>query len=318
MRQVGSVTSEREAQVFADHLLAQKIRTKLLPTREGGWEIWVQDEDHVPRAAEEFRAFVASPEDPRYLASREVAKEVRRVAEKAEREYRKNTRDLRERWEGPGWRTYPLTMVLILASVAISVLTNFGRDSFSDFDPAQPNKTTLKRTLLFSDYTLGIDWKRPMPELRLEGHGFDDIRRGQVWRLVTPIFLHFSVWHLVFNMSALRYFGGTIEMRRGTMRFLVLVLVSAIASNVGECYIELQSRDVVAFGGMSGVGYALFGYLWTKGHAHPEEGLGVNNNTVVMMIVWFLLCFTGALGPIANAAHGVGLAVGMAFGLTRF
>jgi GlpG protein len=124
--------------------------------------------------------------------------------------------------------------------------------------------------------------------------------------------------HLFFNMMALRYFGGLIELRKGTWRLLALVLISAIASNVGECLIELQSRDVVAFGGMSGVGYALFGYLWMKGWSHPDEGLGVNDNTVVTMIVWFLLCFTGALGPIANAAHGVGLVVGMFFGLTRF
>ncbi len=96
------------------------------------------------------------------------------------------------------------------------------------------------------------------------------------------------------------------------------MLVSAIASNVGECLIELQSRDVVWFGGMSGVGYALFGYLWMKGCAHPEEHLWVNYNTDVKMVVWFLLCFTGMLGPIANAAHGVGLVVGMIFGLTRF
>lgn len=318
MRQIGTVTSEREAQVFADHLLAQKIKTKLLPAREGGWGIWVQDEDLVPKAAEEFHAFVAAPDDPRYLASREAAREVRRAAEKAEKEHRKNTRDFRERWEGSGWRKYPLTMALIIASIAASVLTNFGRDDFSEFDLAAPNKPTLKRMLLFSDYTLGIDLKAPIPVFRFEGHGFDDIRRGQVWRLITPIFLHFSVWHLVFNMSALRYFGGTIEFRKGTRRFLILVLVSAIASNAAECYIELQTRDVIAFGGMSGVGYALFGYLWMKGYAHPEEGMGVNNNTVFMMIAWFLLCFTGHLGPIANAAHGAGLVVGMAFGLTRF
>ena len=318
MRQIGTVASEREAQVFADHLLAQKITNKVLPTKEGGWAIWVQNEDHLPRAAEEFRAFVAAPDDPRYRASRDAAKEVRRAAERAEKEHRKNTRDLRVRWEGSGWRKYPLTMALMVASVVITVLTNFGSEPHGAFDPREPDKPSLERNLLFSDYTTKLEWNGLIPEWKREGHGFDDIRRGQVWRLVTPIFLHFTVWHLVFNMSAVRYFGGMIELRKGTLRFLILVLVSAVASNVGECYIELQSRDVAAFGGMSGVGYALFGYLWMKGYAHPEEQLGVNDNTVFMMIVWFLLCFTGALGPIANAAHGVGLVVGMAFGLTRF
>ncbi|HEY2159378.1 MAG TPA: rhomboid family intramembrane serine protease [Isosphaeraceae bacterium] len=318
MRQVGSVASEREANLFADYLLAQKIPTKILPTKDGRREIWVQNEDHVPRASEEFRAFVEAPDDPRYRDSREVAREVRRAREKAEKDHARNTRDLRDRWEGPSWRRYPLTVGLIVVSVAVSVMTNFGRDRLAGLDAESLNKPTLFRSLVFSDYTIRWEAKGFFPEPVREGHGFADILHGQVWRLVTPIFLHFSIWHLVFNMSALRYFGGLIETRKGTLKLAILVLVSAVASNVGECLIELQSRDVVLFGGMSGVAYALFGYLWMKGWAHPEEGLGVNDNTVVMMIVWFLLCFTKVLGPVANAAHGVGLAVGMAFGLTRF
>lgn len=318
MRQVGSVASEREATDFADYLLAQKIPTKILTTKDGRREIWVQNEDQVARAAEEFRAFVAAPDDPRYRASRDAAREVRRSAEKAEKEHARNTRDLRERWEGSSWRKYPLTMALIVASIVVTVLTNFGRNRVQGYDAESLSKPTLYRMVLFSDFSIRVEFKGFVPELALVGHGFDDIRRGQVWRLITPIFLHLDVWHLVCNMAALRYFGGLIELRRGTLRLLILVLVSAIASNVGECLIELQSRDVVAFGGMSGVGYALFGYLWMKGWSHPEERLGVNDNTVLVMILWFFLCFTGLIGPVANAAHGVGLAIGMAFGLTRF
>ncbi len=318
VRQVGSVASEREANLFADYLLAQKIPTKILTTKDGRREIWIQNEDQVPRASEEFRAFVEAPDDPRYHESREVAREVRRAREKAEKEHARNTRDLRDRWEGPSWRRYPLTVGLMVTSVAVSVLTNFGREDLGKFDMHNPGAPSLERRLLFSDYDVVLELRGFFPEPRLVGHGFADILHGQVWRLVTPIFLHFGIWHLVFNMSALRYFGGLIEMRKGTGRLATLVLVSAVASNVGECLIELQSRDVVLFGGMSGVAYALFGYLWMKGWAHPEEGLGVNDNTVIMMIVWFLLCFTKMLGPVANAAHGVGLALGMGLGLSRF
>jgi GlpG protein len=315
VRQVGTVASEQEAKRFVDYLLAQQVPAKILTTRDGLWGVWVQNEDQVARGAEEFRAFIAAPNDPRYLAARDAAHKARRQAELVKKSHRTNTHDLRERWEGPSGRLYPLTVGLMLASIAVSLLTNFGRERPArDLDSL--NRPTLERMLLFSDYTIRLQFEPPF--VVVEGHGFNDILRGQVWRLITPIFLHFSVWHLVFNMSALRYFGGLIELHRGSWRLLVLVLVSAAASNVGECLIELQSRDVVTFGGMSGVCYALFGYLWMKGWAHPEEGLRVNDNTIVLMMVWFLLCFTQVLGPVANAAHGVGLVVGMALGLTRF
>ena len=38
-------------------------------------------------------------------------------------------------------------------------------------------------------------------------------------------------------------------------------------------------------------------------------------NTITMMLFWLVLCMTGLMGPIANAAHVVGLLVGVIFGL---
>jgi GlpG protein len=41
-------------------------------------------------------------------------------------------------------------------------------------------------------------------------------------------------------------------------------------------------------------------------------------NSVTIMLLWLVLCMSGALGPVANAAHFVGLIVGVAFGVLRF
>jgi GlpG protein len=38
----------------------------------------------------------------------------------------------------------------------------------------------------------------------------------------------------------------------------------------------------------------------------------------MMMLLWLVLCMTGVMGPIANAAHVVGLVVGIVFGLCRY
>jgi GlpG protein len=69
---------------------------------------------------------------------------------------------------------------------------------------------------------------------------------------------------------------------------------------------------------MSGVIYALFGYVWMKGIYQPEQGMAVSSANVNIMVIWLFACMTGMLGPIANAAHFVGLAVGIAFGLMGF
>jgi GlpG protein len=68
------------------------------------------------------------------------------------------------------------------------------------------------------------------------------------------------------------------------------------------------------FGGMSGVVYALLGYVWMRGKYDPASGLFVPPPTVTMMLIWFVAGWTGILGPIANMAHGAGLVLGMAWG----
>ena len=65
---------------------------------------------------------------------------------------------------------------------------------------------------------------------------------------------------------------------------------------------------------MSGVVYGLLGYVWMKGKFDPSSGLFVHPQTVTMMLIWLVLCMTPVIPHIANTAHAVGLAVGVATG----
>ncbi len=58
------------------------------------------------------------------------------------------------------------------------------------------------------------------------------IAQGQVWRLLTPIFLHGSIPHIAINMYALFYFGTMIERHYGRVRYLGLFMISGFAGNV--------------------------------------------------------------------------------------
>jgi rhomboid protease GluP len=80
---------------------------------------------------------------------------------------------------------------------------------------------------LAGQYLLGQDW------LYLLGAKYGPlIRAGQIWRLITPVFLHASILHIAFNMYALFIYGRGIESRFGRVRFLLLYFLSGFAGNV--------------------------------------------------------------------------------------
>jgi GlpG protein len=140
---------------------------------------------------------------------------------------------------------------------------------------------------------------------------FSDIAHGEVWRLMTPIFVHFGPLHILFNMMWLWDLGRALEVLRGRWFLALFVAATGIASNVAQ-YAIAQSPY---FGGMSGVLYALLGYFWMQGRFNPAFGVALHRSTVVMMIGWYVLCWTGLLGPIANWAHTGGLILGVAWGI---
>jgi GlpG protein len=223
-----------------------------------------------------------------------------------------------------------VTVGLIVICVVVAILTNLG-GQFGDREdgPAAglmdkmllvPNSVRQEFLATIGNVEVLLEQASNESDFnrRLRWGALDAVRSGEVWRLITPIFLHFSPWHLLFNMSLFYSIGGQIEGRRGELRFASLVLASAALSNFGQFYVpSLMNplRAYVPFGGMSGVVYALFGYVWTKSKYEPTAELYIHQNTVVLMLAWLVACSLGFIDGVANWAHGVGLAVGMAIGI---
>jgi len=300
LRQIGTLPRNLDSQIFGDHLLALGMKARF-DEQPDGWLVWIYNEDQLARAKAELEAYVRQPDDPRFGEAARTAEEVRRKEAKLDKEYRKNFREVTDLWSGLRLRRRPLTMALAIVSIVVYLLQQ---------TPFRPSVVSLLRFA-----TAHFD-----PERGWVNSGLDPILAGEVWRLVTPIFLHFGPMHILFNCWAITLEGTMIEVSRGTLRLAILVLVSAVLSNVGQ-YIYMDRADpeaVQLFGGLSGVGYALFGYLWMKGQYEPEQGMILHPNTITTMLLWLVLCMTGVLGPIANAAHVVGLLVGVAFGALRF
>jgi GlpG protein len=74
----------------------------------------------------------------------------------------------------------------------------------------------------------------------------------QIWRFVTPAFLHFSALHLIFNLMWWWYLAGLVERQLGSSKLLTLLLVGAVIPNLLEFL--LSGPD---FGGLSVVVHLL-------------------------------------------------------------
>jgi GlpG protein len=301
LRQIGTLPKPVDPKVFTDYLLTLGIKTRV-DDRPEGWHLWIYNEDHVERARAELEDYLRIPDDPRYSEAAEAARSVRRKEQELDQQFRKNYRDVSDLWSYPSLRRRPVTMGLIAISLVVFVLLE-----------APKRGALVEKTLSFS--TTHVD-----AEGRLRSNGLENILHGEVWRLVTPIFMHFGILHILFNAWALTSFGTLIEIRKGTLRLAVLVLAAAVASNLGQyLYMErVDPSEPQLFGGLSGVICALFGYIWMKGHYEPEEGMILHPNSITFVLLWLALCMTGAIAHIANAAHVVGLIVGVAFGVFRY
>jgi len=83
----------------------------------------------------------------------------------------------------------------------------------------------------------------------------DDVRHGQIWRLVTYAFCHDThglPLHILFNMLFLYWFGATLERMYGTREFVLFYLAGALVSGAANLGLSLLLRDQAPAIGASG------------------------------------------------------------------
>lgn len=286
MRLIGHLPNETSAATFSDFLVVEGI-TNMVEAEKDGWGIWIHSEDQLEKARELLLRYLGNPKDPKFENKSRQARELKQREHSEEETAAKRVYDRKRLFQSVfPYRFGPLTFILILACVAVGVWSRLG----GNFEALGP--------LLITKYTQGL------PE----------IAKGEVWRVVTPIFIHFGPVHLIFNLLWLADLGSMIEGRRGTWRYAILILVIAAASDLAQFY-----RVGPVFGGMSGVVYGLLGYAWAKGKFDPASGIYVHPQTMAMMLVWLVVCMTPLLSSlfnihVANTVHVVGLVVGLGWG----
>ncbi|MEC9093529.1 MAG: rhomboid family intramembrane serine protease [Planctomycetota bacterium] len=348
MRQIGRLTEEDSTKKLIAFLLTEEIKAIAEPS-DRGWEIWIKEEDDVDRSKKHFAEFEENPDALKYSEAVEKANQLARDELDRLEKNRQNLVVVRNNWSRGNAQRKPLVLTMMILSVVVFMTTQGWK--YNTFGPTSaPERTVVLKSLLFIDpddavmgvaryieeglaksKNLGLSSSEKSGDLgafglKLKNEANDDVNikltniyQGQFWRLFTPMFIHFGLLHILFNMMWLNALGGQFENRLGTTRFGVFVLTAAVVSGFIQQMMPENMQGTGALticGGMSGVNYALAGFIWMKSLYEPRSGFFLSPVSIFILILWmFMGIFDGgrALG-MANWAHGAGFVFGLVCG----
>ena len=138
------------------------------------------------------------------------------------------------------------------------------------------------------------------------------IMLGQVWRLITPVFLHSSILHIVLNMYALYIIGRRLELYYGHGRFLLLYMLSAFAGNVFSFVLTPApslGASTAIFGLLAAEGMFIFQNRKLFGPDHTRRAI-INLGVILMINLAYGF---SSLARIDNMGHIGGLLGGVFF-----
>jgi len=134
------------------------------------------------------------------------------------------------------------------------------------------------------------------------GANYQGLVKHEPWRLITYMFLHGSLAHLLINMYSLFVLGTQTETFYGKVKFLIIYIVSGICGGLMSAAFSANSVSVGASGAIFGLTGALlyFGY-----HYRTFLGSSLKNQIIPVIIVNLILGFL--ISGIDNAGHIGGL-----------
>ncbi len=302
MRLLTSIVGKAKAESLVAYLLTLQISTHVESGKSSeDWEVWIRDEDKLPDAKRELQLFLEDPEHARYADARSTAQQIIQQKRKQRQESAKQIRTGKSVFRGGpigNNKVPPVTLTLLIISAVVTLLTDF----------ASP-KAGNKFGKLINDQ---LSFVSPEDYVKSGENPSASLRKGELWRLVTPMFPHGSALHVLFNFLAIIQLGKIVERMEGSGRYFVLVLATGIGACLFQGLMPIQLMGFPFFCGLSGVVYGVFGFLVTKSRLQPHLGIRLSEVSILFMFAILVLGFIGFMGTnVANLAHLGGLVVGM-------
>jgi membrane associated rhomboid family serine protease len=132
------------------------------------------------------------------------------------------------------------------------------------------------------------------------------IAAGEWWRLVTAMFLHYGLVHLLLNMTLLWQLGRYLEAQLGPLRFVAVYLLAGLGGNVAAYVFTAQNQPT------AGASTSIFGLVLAAFVVNRR--LRLDTSALIPLLVVNLL-FTFTVPQVSIAGHLGGLLVG---GLVAF
>jgi membrane associated rhomboid family serine protease len=134
------------------------------------------------------------------------------------------------------------------------------------------------------------------------------------WTVITYMFVHAGITHILFNMIALYFFGPRVEERLGSTRFLILYGLSGIAGAILSFIFAPYAAIVGASGAIFGVLVA-FARYWPRERIYIWGVLPIEARLLILLaVIWTLWSgFRGSQGGVADFAHLGGIVAGWLF-----
>ncbi|MBW3593976.1 MAG: rhomboid family intramembrane serine protease [Actinobacteria bacterium] len=139
------------------------------------------------------------------------------------------------------------------------------------------------------------------------------IENGQYWRLVTPMFLHGGIFHILMNSYVLYIFGPNVEQAFGSVRFALMYLAAGFMGNVLSFVIPPDNNSLGASGAIFGLAGILFVYLYRR--RRSTFIMRYLRSISFFIVANVVLGFTLLAGIVDNFAHLGGLLGGIVLGL---
>ena len=140
---------------------------------------------------------------------------------------------------------------------------------------------------------------------------------GEYYRLLTSIFMHVGINHIVNNMLMLFILGDNMERALGHIKYLFFYLICGVGANIASMTVNVMNKELVVSAGASGAIFGVIGgllYAVAVNHGRLED---LSTRQLVVVILCSLY-FGFTSGGVDNVAHIAGLLIGIVMAMLLY